>query len=182
MREILKLGGKLLLLTAVAGLALGLTNAITKGPIEEQAVAAANAARQMVLGGAETFEQVLENENGMDEIHRGLDASGNVVGYTGKITTRGYGGPIEVTVGVSVDGVITGVNIGGSAFSETAGLGARVKEAWFGEQFAGLSAPVALAKNGGEIDAVSSATISSTAVTTAVNDACAAIMDCMEGR
>ena len=50
MREILKLGGKLLLLTAVAGLALGLTNAITKGPIEEQAVAAANAARQTVLG------------------------------------------------------------------------------------------------------------------------------------
>lgn len=182
MREILKLGGKLLLLTAVAGLALGLTNAITKGPIAEQAIAASNAARQAVLSDAATFEPVLEDENGMDEIHRGLDASGNVVGYTGKITTRGYGGPIEVTVGLSADGTITGVNVGGTEFAETAGLGAKVKEAWFGEQFAGLSAPVALAKNGGEIDAVSSATISSTAVTTAVNDACAAIMDCMEGR
>ena len=38
MREILKLGGKLLLLTAIAGLALGMTNAITKGPIAEQAI------------------------------------------------------------------------------------------------------------------------------------------------
>ena len=149
---------------------------------DEQAIAAANAARQAVLSDAATFEPVLEDENDMDEIHRGLDASGNVVGYTGKITTRGYGGPIEVTVGLSADGTITGVNVGGTEFAETAGLGAKVKEAWFGEQFAGLSAPVALAKNGGEIDAVSSATISSTAVTTAVNDACAAIMDCMEGR
>ena len=61
MREILKLGGKLLLLTAVAGLALGLTNAITKGPIAEQAIAAANAARKAVLSDAATFEPVMED-------------------------------------------------------------------------------------------------------------------------
>ena len=169
MREILKLGGKLLLLTAVAGLALGLTNAITKGPIEEQAVAAANAARQTVLGGAETFEQVLENENGMDEIHRGLDASGNVVGYTGKITTRGYGGPIEVTVGVDAEGKLAGIQCGGSGFSETAGLGAKVKTAAFSDQFAGLATPVALTKDGGEVDSVTAASISSGAVCNAVN-------------
>ena len=67
---------------------------------------------------------------------------------------------------------VAGVNVGGTDFAETAGLGARVKEAWFGEQFAGLTAPVALTKDGGEVDAVSSATISSNAVTSAVNAAC----------
>ena len=49
MREILKLGGKLLLLAAVAGLLLGLTNAVTAEPIARQQIAEANAARRAVL-------------------------------------------------------------------------------------------------------------------------------------
>ena len=174
MREILKVGVKLLLITAVAGLVLGLTNAVTAGPIEQQSIASAQAARQAVLPAAATFEEV-EAPEGMDAIYKGLDASGTVVGYTGTITTRGYGGLIEITVGTDMDGVITGVSIGGSDFSETAGLGARVKEAWFGEQFVGKTSPLALTKNGGEIDAVTSATISSTAVTTAIDTACQAL-------
>ena len=44
-----------------------------------------------------------------------------------------------------------------------------------------MSAPVALVKDGGEVDAVSSATISSTAVTSAVNAACEVLSDLMEG-
>ena len=48
MREIVKLGWKLLLLAAVAGLALGMTNAVTKDAIEEQSIAEANRARQAV--------------------------------------------------------------------------------------------------------------------------------------
>ena len=179
MREIMRLGGKLLLIAAVAGLALGATNAITKDPIAEQAVAAANAARQAVLPAAATFDLVSEDQNGTDEIYCGMDASGQVIGYTAKVTTRGYGGPIEVTVGMTEDGTIAGVSIGGTEFAETAGLGAKVKEAWFGEQYAGEQAPVALTKDGGTIDAVSSATISSNAVTDAVNDACAALESCM---
>ena len=94
---------------------------------------------------------------------------------------QGYGGPIEVTVGLLLDGTIAGVSIGGTDFAETAGLGARVKEEWFGAQFTGMSAPVALVKDGGEVDAVSSATISSTAVTSAVNAACEVLSDLMEG-
>lgn len=172
MREIVKLGWKLLLLAAVAGLALGMTNAVTKDAIEEQRIAEANRARQAVLSAAASFEILGEEQDGMDEICRGLNAAGETVGYTARCTVQGYGGPIEVTVGVLPDGTIAGVNVGGTDFAETAGLGARVKEAWFGEQFAGLTAPVALTKDGGEVDAVSSATISSDAVTSAVNAAC----------
>lgn len=181
MREIMKLGAKLLLLSAVAGLALGATNAITAGPIEEQRIAEANAARQAVLSEAVSFELVGEGQDGMDEIYRGLDAAGNPVGYTAKCTTRGYGGPIEITVGMALDGTIAGVKIGGTDFAETAGLGARVKEDWFGAQFAGQKAPISLKRDGGQIDAVSSATISSNAVTKAVDAVCTVLAGCIGG-
>lgn len=166
MREILKLGGKLLLIALIAGLALGVTNEITKGPIAEQALISENAARMEVLPSAASFEEAGEG------IYRGTDATGNAVGFVTAVSVTGYGGPIEVTVGIDTNGMITGVNVGGSDFSETAGLGARVKEEAFRGQFAGKTAPVALSKDGGQIDAVTSATISSTAVKNAVNAAC----------
>lgn len=176
MRKILILGLKLFLLASMAGLALSATNQLTQGPIALQAVEAANKARKAVLPEAATFEERTAPE-GLDAVYAGLDTSGAVVGLTGTITTSGYGGPIEITVGIGLDGAITGVSIGGSAFAETAGLGARVKEAWFGAQYIGKSAPVTLAKDGGEIDAVTSATISSRAVTGAVSKATAALTD-----
>lgn len=180
MRDILRLGLKLLIISTVGGLALGLTNAVTEGPIQEQQVAAADAARRQVLPGAETFE-VLAPTSGLDEAYAGRDGSGALAGLTGKITAQGYGGPIEVTVGVDADGVITGVSVGGADFKETAGLGARTKEPWFAEQFAGKTAPVQLKQNGGEIDAVASATISSSAVTKAVDSAVTALIAAMQG-
>ncbi len=181
MREIIRLGWKLLLLAAVAGLALGVTNAVTEGPIEQQRIEEANRARQAVLGAADSFEILSEGEHDMDEIACGLDAAGEPVGYTARCTVQGYGGPIEVTVGLLLDGAIAGVNVGGVDFAETTGLGARVKEPWFGEQYVGLEPPVALTGDGGTIDAVSSATISSNAVTSAVNAACDVLVGLLEG-
>lgn len=164
------LGIKLFSIAVVAGLALGATNALTEAPIKQQEIVAADEARRSVLPEAETFTAV-EAPDGLTEAHAGYDANGSLVGKTGKIVTKGYGGEIEVTVGVDNDGVITGVFVGGSNFSETAGLGARTKEAWFGEQFIGEKSPVSLKKDGGDIDAVTSATISSRAVTKAVDKA-----------
>ena len=112
---------------------------------------------------------------GLKEAFAGYDADGKLVGKTATIVTKGYGGEIEITVGVDTNGVVTGISVGGSSFSETAGLGARAKEAWFAEQYIGKSSPIALAKDGGEIDAITSATITSRAVTTAVNNAVLAL-------
>ncbi|HRX57269.1 MAG TPA: FMN-binding protein [Eubacteriales bacterium] len=164
------LGFKLFAIAAVAGLALGTTNALTEAPIEQQEIIAADAARRSVLPDAETFEQ-LDAPEGLSETYAGYDANGKLAGKTGKIVTKGYGGEIEVTVGVDNDGTITGVYVGGSNFSETAGLGARTKETWFGVQFIGKDSSVSLKKDGGDIDAVTSATISSRAVTKAVGKA-----------
>ena len=174
MRNVIVLGLKLFLLAAVAGLALGLTNMITAPAIQVQAEQAADAARRAVLPAAGTFTAQTAPE-GMKDAYAGYDASGALVGKTGTIVTKGYGGEIEITVGLDMNGVITGVSIGGSSFSETAGLGARAKEAWFGEQYIGKTTPIAIVKDGGEIDAITSATITSRAVTNAVNAAVLAL-------
>ena len=174
MRKVIILGLKLFLLAAVAGLALGVTNMVTSGAIAEQQVKAAEAARRAVLPSAEHFTQLTAPE-GLKDAYAGYDASGKLVGKTGTIVTKGYGGEIEITVGVDLSGAVSGVSVGGSSFSETAGLGARAKEAWFAEQYIGKSSPITLVKDGGEIDAITSATITSRAVTTAVNNAVLAL-------
>ena len=101
-------------------------------------------------------------------------ANGETIGYTAQITVKGYGGEIEVVVGVDNDGVITGINVGGANFSETAGLGAKTKEPAFTEQFKGLSAPLTLK---GNVDSVSGASVSSGAVVNGVN----AVLDYVAG-
>lgn len=178
MREIWKLAWKLLLIAAIAGLALGATNELTKGPIAEQVTLAADEARREVLPAADSFELVSEGTDGCDSIYKGMKGGENV-GMTAQVTVQGYGGKIEVTVGCGNDGVITGVSVGGASFSETAGLGAKTKDAAFRQQYIGQSGPgitVDKAGKNADIDAVSGATISSTAVTNAVNTACTAIL------
>lgn len=169
MREIWKLAWKLLAIAAVAGLALGIVNAVTKEPIEEQTRLAADAARKSVLSVADTFTLCNENVDGCREVYEAT-ASGELVGYTALVATKeGYGNEIEVTVGVALDGSISGISVGGPNFSETAGLGAKSKEPAFRDQFVGLVAPVTL---GQDVDAITSATKTSRAVTNAVNVAC----------
>lgn len=177
MRDIWKLAWKLLLIAAVAGLALGATNELTKGPIAEQVKVAADEARKSVLPAADSFVLVSEDTNGCDTIYEGTKG-GVTAGYTAQVTVKGYGGEIEVTVGIGTDGVITGVSVGGAKFAETAGLGAKTKDETFRSQYIGLSGPGITADKAGkgaDVDAVSGATISSSAVTSAVNTACAAI-------
>lgn len=162
------------LIALVAGGALGFTNELTAPVIAEQAAAAAVAARQDVLPAAKAFEEVdlsaAVPTNQVGEINSCFiaTADGQTVGHTVQVTVTGYGGPIEIVVGIGVDGAITGVNIGGADFSETPGLGAKVKEPAFYEQFTGLTPPAVLK---GNIDSVSGASISSGAVVDAVNTA-----------
>ena len=101
-------------------------------------------------------------------------ANGETKGYTAQVTVKGYGGEIEIVVGVDNDGVITGINVGGANFSETAGLGAKTKEPAFTEQFKGLSAPLTLK---GNVDSVSGASVSSGAIVNGVN----AVLDYVAG-
>ena len=167
----------------VAALLLAVFNLITEGPIAENAVRAAQETRTRLLSAAVTFEQVeLEEGSAMDSCYEGFDANGESVGYVVETTVGGYAGEIVVTVGLDADNVITGINVGGDNFSETAGLGAKAKEASFTDQFIGESVPLSLAKGttglqDGIIDAISGATITSTAVNGGVNSAGKFVMD-----
>ena len=143
-------------------------NGLTKDRIEEQAAAAQDAARARVLE-AQRFEPVAleESRYDMDAAWAALDEAGQTVGYVGQTTVTGFGGPVEVTAGVDMNGAITGVSVGGDAFDETPGLGALTREAAFTGQFAGRTAGVKLGEDG--VEAVTGATISSRAVTSGVN-------------
>ena len=89
---------------------------------------------------------------------------------TANASTIGYGGPVLVRLSLDENGVIESVDIGGARFMETEGVGSRVREKAFMEQFVGKTPPLTL---GEDIDAVSGATVSSQAAVDAVNDAAA---------
>lgn len=82
----------------------------------------------------------------------------------------GYGGDLGVVVGFNIrEDTLAGIGI--TTMKETAGVGTRVKEPSFLKQFPGKSLPVSLRSQGGEIDAISGATISSNGVIGAVGRA-----------
>lgn len=177
MREIVKLGLILLAITAVAAMVLGYTNDITKGPIEKQMLQADIAARQSVLSEATDFEEVATDQytgyNNITEVYKGMK-NGETIGYTIKTNPGGYGGPVEVMIGITVENVVSGVSIGNHA--ETPGLGAKASGE-FKDQYTGKStgAEIKVIKSGqaqdNEIVAISGATITSNAVTSGVNSA-----------
>ena len=156
----------LTVICVVAAALLAGTNLMTKDVIAENANRAKMETLGKLLPDAKTFED--DPESG---ISIGKDGDGNPVGYALAAVTQGFGGEVETTVAARPDGTINGISVGGSNFAETAGLGARAKEPEFQAQFAGKTAPVALKKDGGEIDALSGATITSRAVVKGVNQA-----------
>lgn len=173
MRDYLYLGLRLFIIALVGGLSLGATNAVTKGPIAEQNAAAANAARSYVLPIADTYERVEVSPEGeyasIKEVYAGTK-DGARVGVTVKLVTKGFGGDMELTVGVAADGSITGIRVG--THSETPGLGAKAQDDAFAAQYVAKLAPLAVVKGAAgdaEISAITGATITSVAVTDAAN-------------
>ena len=154
----------LTIITVVAGLGLGLVYEVTKEPIARTEEQAKKEAWQTVFSDVslEDFKAVDVDKEAADE--------GYVVTVTDK---EGYGGDIQITVGVTKDGTVSGVSI--LSISETAGLGMRATEAKFQEQYVGKNTDkFYVSKDGGEgepIDAISGATITSRAFTGAVNTA-----------
>ena len=159
----------LLLICVAVGGALGVVNTLTEGPIARQAVEAANAARRESFADADAFEQLeLAGDSGVDTCYMAMK-DGQLAGYVAQVTVTGFGGPIEIHVGMDLEQNITGINVGGSGFAETPGLGAKAKDADFTDQFAGLSIPTQLGSDG--LDAITGATITSGAVSSGVNKA-----------
>lgn len=152
----------LCLITFVAAFLLSLTNMVTEGPIAQQKLQQANAARAAVFAEATGFDEMTPDEGSKLDSLYAATKDGQTIGYVLQTTVNGYGGPIEIVMGVGNDGAIRGISVGGSSFAETAGLGTRTRDPEFTDQFIGLAAVPKLKDN---IDGISGATISSTAVT-----------------
>jgi len=169
----------LIVLTGVmvlSGLVLATTYSQLSPRIEENRIAALNASLAALFSGADlTFETLASND---PTIYRGVTASGDLYGYAVRLQTQGYGGTITMLVGLSPDlEQITGIEVVEQL--ETPGLGGRITEPKFQEQFAGLktSEPISYVKNvkpdpsANEIQAISGATITSRAVVGGINNA-----------
>ena len=184
MNKIIKNTVILTLNTLIAGICLGAVYEITKEPIAQAQDAAKKEAWQQVFPDADVndFELVDVDQKAADKAIKDLGVKATIdevctVGEEGYVVTatdkEGYGGDIKITVGITADGTINGISI--LSISETAGLGMRATEPAFYEQYQGKQAEkFVVSKDGGDgepIDALSGATITSRAVTGAVNAA-----------
>lgn len=133
-----KLGLILLIITACAGVILGLAYTITKGPIEKQAQKQNTEAMKEILSKADNFNKVdIKLPENIIEVNEAKSGS-NLVGHAIKVKTKGYGGLIELMVGISKEGSVEGVRI--LSQSETPGLGANSTKPEFYDQYKGKSA------------------------------------------
>ncbi|MBQ7139478.1 MAG: FMN-binding protein, partial [Clostridia bacterium] len=159
----------LTIICLVAALALAGTNAITKGPIAELAMAAQREAFGAVMTADEYVEMTIPEGSGASALVE-AKVGGETVGYCVAASSTGYAGPVAVTLGVGTDGKITGAKIGDNSFAETSGFGSRWLAENQTEQFVGIDV-----KEGGAIEALSGATVTSNAVLNAANTALATV-------
>jgi len=175
MRDTIKLGFMLFLITAIAALVLSVSNQITAPKILESIIKTNQEARLAVLDTADTFEKIeVQGEENIVEIYEG-NKDDLVVGYTIKTISNGFGGKLEVLTGISKDGEVTGMKL--LSHTETPGLGANAAKDEFQSKFLKKNSTdlVSINKvepqNDNEVQAITGATITSKAVAKAVNTA-----------
>lgn len=185
--DIIRLGVVLCIISAIAGLVLGLSNILTAAKIDEVTLAATSGPEvaNAVVPGAVSLEdypdkslvEQIKAENAkFVDLKICKDASGNELGYgvRTKSPEGGFGGDIEIYLGISDEGKIVGMRV--LSHAETVGLGAKVENADFQSQFIGrgTDTQIGTAKSSpgeNEIQALAGATYSSRSVTSAVNNA-----------
>ncbi len=182
----------LFVITLISGLLLGGAYQLTKEPIEKANLAANLSAYQTVFPEAADFqipddaEDAMESCNaelasgkfgntGVEQVLQAVDEGGNVAGHVlTSYSEDSYSGRIRLSVGINADGSISGVEI--LEINDTPGLGLKAAEPEFKNQYVGKNAEsLTVIKSGSagdaEINSISGATITSSAVTNAVNAA-----------
>ena len=171
-KYVLRLTVTLLLITAVVAVILAGVNSVTAPRIADLNARKTQEAVEAVLPGGGVEVAFTDSTGLVATVYQG-DA-----GYAVKVNPSGFNGTISMMVGVDNSGSVLGISI--ISQTETAGLGAvsaadtSAGEAFRG-QFAGMSGSVSVSKDGGQVDAITGATITSRAVCTGVN----AALDCI---
>jgi electron transport complex protein RnfG len=186
--SIIKDAMALFVVTLVCALALSYIYELTKAPIAEQNALKKERAYQAVYPDtkpvldeklmnlvAETDLTTLDSSYKnvtIDEINQAYDSSNNLVGYILQVSNKGYKDTVTMTFGYTLEGTLTRVEF--LALNETAGLGMNASKPEFIGQFSDKTVDqFEVTKTGAtsdnQIDAISSATITSRAVTNAIN-------------
>ncbi len=171
--EVIKVAVILFAITAIAAAILAVVNEITAPVIKENEIKIQEDAMRKVLPDATEFT-LMDFEK--DEASTVTEIYKSDAGFAVKVEPNGYGGPISIIVGVDNDLKVTGIDI--ISQNETAGLGAKCTESSFQEQYKGKTENIVVSKSGAkgnEIDAITSATITSKATTKGVNEAIEAV-------
>jgi electron transport complex protein RnfG len=171
----------LFIISLAAALALGFVYEITLEPIKRQKEKIeAETVAALIPGTSETIAENVSTAEGstVTKAVACLNA-GEIIGYAVTAAPKGYGGELQLMVGFDTRGVIQGVRI--LSHSETPGLGANAALPAFTDQYKNKTGRLSVVKIKGneqphEVVAVTSATITSDAVTRGVNDA----VDCFE--
>ncbi len=173
----------LLVITAVSGGVLGLVYGMTKDAIAEVDQKKTEAAIQAVLPlegeinyEADTMQFTYEGVNTTFPCNLAFDANGNFQGAAVKTSESGFGGKIDMMVGFLADGTVKGTSV--LSHAETPGLGANMTGK-FKDQFVDKNPnnfKLIVKKDGGDVDAITAATITSRAFSKAVDKAYQAFM------
>lgn len=183
-KVMLKEAGILFAITLLAGILLGFVYELTKEPIRVQQEKAVREACKAVFANAQNFEAIeytastdLANQLADMGVKSGTvfeatDDSGALLGYVIEtISTEGYGGNIALYTGVALDGTINDIAL--MEISETAGLGMQAEKVlvpqFHDKQVSVFTYTKTGSTSDSEIDAISGATITTKAVTNAVN-------------
>ena len=161
----------LLSICIVIPLALSVTNAVTKDRIIQLEKQKAQETMKSLIDADKFEELVFAGETNIK--YNKAVKDGNAVGYVFETTTKGYGGAVSVMTAVNTDGTVKSVAIL-DVSNETPGLGQNAQKENFYSQYEGKKIDIILVKNSAdsknnEVDALTGATITSKAVTEAVN-------------
>lgn len=180
----LKEAGIIFAITLIAGLLLGTVNSLTEEPIRLQQEKAVQEACKAVFEPAASFEETEYTPDDalaqeldamgvkLGRVYRAMGSDGGQLGVVVESTsTQGYGGNIVLYIGVTNEGVLNDISI--LEISETAGLGMQAGDVLVPQFHNRTAESFVYTKSGAsadnEIDAIASATITTKAVTDAVN-------------
>ena len=167
---VVRLAVTLLLITAFVAAALAFVNGITAPKIAElNAKKTQEAIAKVLPGGYDAEIADYADATGLvSKVYKGAN------GYAVEVKPSGFDNTITMMVGIDNDGKVIGISV--VSHTETAGLGAVAADGTpkgiaFRDQFVGQSGSVSVTKDGGTMDAITGATITSRAICVGVNAA-----------
>ena len=173
-KNMLKTGLFLFIVAAISGTLLAFSESITGPVIKNNQLKAEIEAQNQVLPSFEFLEKTSEVNGKSINYKVGFDRKGKVTGAVFKVSPKGFGGLINTMVGINNQGRVINYKI--LSLSETPGLGSKLQSEKFTEGMKELiennASPVfKVKKDGGDVDAVTAATISSRAFCSGLNEA-----------